>query len=200
MKEKIDEYFTNNRDKLYSNVVRRVNAFKGRIEPELWDDLINECYIYCITNIDKVEKSYNDKLNNNKKGEDGIEAFVIMWLRNQSAWSFTPFKRKYELHRIFEEYNPIYDDREVEFDDSLYTEEYKDLIRTLGEKDTNRIIELNNIYKYKLKTHEKNLFDLYYKEKISINDIAILAQISTTSVRNILKELNNKLKSNTNGL
>jgi predicted DNA-binding protein YlxM (UPF0122 family) len=186
MKEHIDEYFKTKTKFLYNNVVQRVNAHKGRIEKEYWNDIINELYLYCIDNQDKIEVYYN------KNGFDGIEAFCIMWLRNQSAWALTPFKRKYNLHRNYDEYEIGKDKRVEEHIDLTKTEYERDLENIYEQTDINKIIGIFAVYKV-LEKHEQILFDLFYTDNLKKVEIAKLLNISTGSVRNIIKEMDEKI-------
>lgn len=185
MKKIIDDYFKENYKFLLS-VAHNVNGPAGAIPYELHKELITELYVYLLDKPDKIEPYIIDK------GEKGLEAFCVRWIKNQSYW-ISDFKKKYGLIKNkFVEYDPEEDDRIIE-EHYFYEDYYKDLLTIHSEDQVEKLMYSKAAYD-KLEQYEKNLFDLYITQDMTYEQISIIVGISKGTVHNLIKQLRNKLK------
>ena len=178
-KEILDNYF-NQRYKFLKDAIRNING-RTKIPEELYSDLLNELYVYLHNKPDKWFKNYE------QKGDKGIDAYCLVWIRNQSNWIST-FKQKYDITiRHYQEYEPDKDERfEDEFkilsdEELLYSGYYSD-------EQVDRIICIKRQYS-KLPDYYKNLYDLYFNKQLTMGQIEQVVGISKGSVHNMLHQL-----------
>jgi RNA polymerase sigma factor (sigma-70 family) len=184
MKKTIDTYFTK-KYKFLRSVVVNVNRAKN-IPDDLHDDLINELYLFIIKNIHKIEPIIE------KSGENGLEAFCVMWLKNQSRW-ISDFKKQNEIHKSFKsEYIVEFDNRLTE-DLYFVKEDEIDLIERFSDE---QIYKIKKTYKIieGFEQYEKNLFELYFTQQLTMAQISQMVGISKGSVFNLLHEMYKKIK------
>lgn len=180
----IDNYFTE-RYKFLKSVVVNVNRSKN-IPEDLYTDLVNELYIFIIKNIDKIEPIVD------KSGKSGLEGFCVMWLKNQSYW-ISDFKKLNEIHKQFKiQYLSELDNRVIE-DEYFLTEEQLDLIRFFSDDRVNKLIKIKKIVS-ELEQYEKNLFELYFTQQMTMDEISQMVGISKGSVFNLLHEMYKKIR------
>ena len=185
VKNIIDNYFSQ-RYKFLKSVVVNVNRSKS-IPEDLYSDLVNELYIFIIHNIDKIEPIID------KSGDKGLEGFCVMWLKNQSYW-ISDFKKLNEIHKQFKiEYLPEFDNRIIE-DEYFLSEEQKDLVRFFSDDRVDILINIKKIVDG-LEQYEKNLFELYFTQQLTMAQISEMVGISKGSVFNLLHEMYKKIKS-----
>jgi len=180
----LDKYFT----RQYNFLLGAVKNINGRtnLPEDLYYDLLNELYVYLVNKTEKWMPNYN------QKGEKGLDAYCLVWLRNQSNWIST-FKQKYDINiRTYLEYEMEKDERsEAEFDVlSIYDE---DLRLYYTDFQIERLLCIKQQYP-NLPDYYKNLYDLYFIKNLTMAQIEQIVGISKGSVHYMLHSLYKHLK------
>ena len=185
MREIIDQYFKDNY-KFLLTVAHNING-NGPIPYEYHKDLINELYFFCLKKEDTLKYYYE------QKGENGVKGFCIQWIKNQSYWK-SDFKKKYNINIITQiEYESEKDTRTIINSDES-DEYYNDLLNIHTEQQIEKIKKTKIIYNT-LEQYEKNLFDMYVNEKMTMEQISIKVGISKASVHSMIRRLKYKINS-----
>lgn len=171
----------------YLKLIRIAGAiFKNtNLDPS---DIVAELYLDVVENNRKIEPTQND-----------YEYYCKRWLKNATRWKGgNPTKKL----KITDEVNQEYRRRQLDIYNSpgpTGNETVKDLQRAGFSRDQADRLENCIVISKTLPLYHRRLFELYYIEGLSLNDIAISCSSNTCNVPKVsihrdVKTVNNQIK------
>lgn len=157
---------------------------------ETWSDLLTHFYLH----IDE------DWLRFNNIPDDEKRKWVQSWLRNTSQWSNTQYRRDVLVNNLSEEYDlsdnggDCYIEILAEDVDDLTKEWIVDLHRHYSDRQVDLLMKVRLIYLKNLTVRERVLYDLIYKDQMTLRQVSNKIKLPTTVIFHAVKNLNKKIK------
>ncbi len=175
----LQTFFTNNYDKLMSNITKVNKTTKHK--------LLTELYL----NLDKKWQQFKDQ------PENDIIAYCARFTYNEYTWTNTQYNFDNKLNSVLFVDDPKYIDYRMESDAETDDPYIKDYIFDLLNNYTET--EIQNIIKAKLVSStfnrpEKILYEMYFTQRMSTRKIAAAVKLPHSTVYLMIKEMINKVK------
>jgi len=181
----ISIYFTERYDYLIKCATNILKLIK---RPELSQELVGDCYLYIIDNIDKLE----DKIIDGK-----IEQLCVRWMTMQIRWRDTQFKKNWVYNDEKKTYldDAMHSNNNLTLLDAIMIEE--DDEETILKKEKEHQDKINHIQTFiqKLPIDKQLLYDIIYiKGHNTSGKLSKFIGLSRTPSYRLMKELKEMIR------